>query len=56
MKCIECGAITKQTTGRCFTCDGIVEMLKQIEFAISNREPLLGGKRKLEITSYKITK
>lgn len=56
MKCKECGAITKQKSGVCFTCEGIVIMLKGLETAISERKPLLGGKRKLEILKYKITK
>lgn len=54
-KCKECGCVTKQTNGYCFTCEGIVAMIKQIEIAISNRQPMLGKKRKLEILSYKIS-
>lgn len=56
MKCKECGCTTKQKTGLCFTCEGIVAILQGFEKAISERQPLLGGKRKLEILGYRITK
>lgn len=56
MRCKECNTITKQTNGYCFTCEGIVTMLRAFEKATTERQPLLGCKRKLEILDYKITK
>jgi len=56
MKCKECGAITKQEIGVCFTCEIIVKMIKEFEKGISAHQPMNGKKRKLEILDYRISK
>ena len=55
IKCRECGCITKQEEGICFTCRSIVETMRSFEKVIGTN-PLLGKPRKLEILKYRITR
>ncbi len=55
MKCKECGAITKQKSGICFACEGILTLIRAIEEVAGQPSPFHKG-RKLKILKYKITK
>lgn len=55
MKCKECSYTTKQTTGICFNCEIILQLMRIFESQIG-RNPINGRPRKLEILKYKITR